>query len=128
MTDQFFFLSMMRLVSIMVMLLATSCINKRGIFIDAYNVEEIQVTSRLDSSFSLSIKDPADIKKLLTGCLSNARQESVKVLMNYRLVVKEKDTSYTLLVRGEMVNLQGSVYHSQCNIEAIIDSIASKRP
>lgn len=98
----------------------TSCFKSDSLFIDPTNVIEIEITSRTDKRLLVTVKDEKSIKSLLTECVNGAKAEPIKFLMNYRMLIKEKNTSYSLLISGKSLNLGGKTYSSACNVEESI--------
>lgn len=105
----------------------SSCFSGDKLFIDSKNVIEIDITSRTDDKLLVSVRDEKSIKSLLADCINGAKSEPIKFLMNYRMLIKEKDTSYALLVSGSSLNLRGKTYSSICNVEQSIKEYLSAK-
>ncbi len=112
--------SFMKFLMILLSSFFSSCFSEDALFINPKNVIEIDITSRTDDKLLVTLKDEKSIKSLLTGCVNGAKSEPIKFLMNYRMLIKEKDTIYSLLISGSSLNLHGKTYNSTCNVEQSI--------
>lgn len=90
--------------------------------IDNKEVQEITILNMQDS-LSIVISDPVVIEDLLDDCLNGARRVPVKFRGDYKLTVKEKDTSYQLIVNGHSINRGGTTYQSGCDAEKTIRAL-----
>lgn len=117
----------MKLLMTLLFAFFTSCFYEDRLFINPKNVIEIDITSRADDNLLITLKDKKSIKLLLTECVNGAKYEPLKFLMNYRILIKEKNRSYSLLVSGNSLNIGGKTYSSTCNVEVSIKKYLSAK-
>jgi hypothetical protein len=107
------------IISFFVML--CSCQSKN---INMNGVESITVVSNLrDTKQDIIIITDEDQIKLITGIVKEAKREPLKFLADYRLELKFKDSTLSLLVRKDLLNNQGITYRLNEDIGIEIENI-----
>lgn len=97
-------------------LFLTSCMFMDSLKIDYMKVKEIKVVRIRDSSIIVLTDDEA-FNGLVEYCLDGSLKQSWEVIPNYRMDVKEIDTSYSIYIGGRYLIRGGIIYRSNCDPE-----------
>jgi hypothetical protein len=112
------------IIYILTMFSLISCNSK---MYDAKDVQEIEITSLRKESVLNKVRftDFKDIKQIIDE-VNKSKKEPIKFVADYKLIIKLKDTSRTLLIRNSMMNIEGITYELNNNLGNIIDEKLSK--
>lgn len=92
------------------------------------DILEIEVTILKKGSVinQFNFTDFENIKQIIDE-VNKSKQEPIKFIAEYKLILKFKNTTKTLLIRNSMMNIEGITYRLNNNLGAIINDKMVKK-
>lgn len=90
------------------------------------NIKNIIIVSNpRDNNIEIEITNSSDISNILE-IINTADKELIKFIPDYKIQINYKDSSKILLIKKDMLNIEGLTYKLNTNLQKEIDKIASK--
>ncbi|ELM3645111.1 hypothetical protein [Flavobacterium psychrophilum] len=114
--------------SIIYILTMVSLISCNSKIYEPKDVKEIDVTIlRKDNGTSkVNFNNFDDIKQIIDE-VNKSKREPIKFIADYKLILKFKDSTKTLLIKNGMMNIEGITYRLNHNLGNIINDKITNR-